>query len=77
MPEHDDRTQPSTSGFWGTSSSDVRVVVHTGAGSALQQQAWRRLWLLLLADGAPSNGEAEIKENVTPVDEAEAGLRSS
>jgi hypothetical protein len=74
MPEHDDRTQLSAPGLWGTSLSDVRVVVHTGAGSVLQRQSWWRLWLLLLADGAPSNGEAEIKENVTPVEEAETGL---
>jgi hypothetical protein len=77
MAEHDDRIQLSAPVYWGTSSSDVRVVVHTGAGTVHQQQSWRRLWLLLLADGAPSNGEAEIKENVTPVDEIEAGLEAS
>jgi hypothetical protein len=77
MPEHDGRTLLSAPRIWGTSSSDVRVVVPTGAGTTLQHQSWRRLWLLLLADGAPSNGEAEIKEHVTAVDETEAGLRSS
>jgi hypothetical protein len=69
MPAHDDSPQPAVPGSWATSSSDVRVVVHMGAGTVLQQQAWRRLWALLLADGSPSHGEAAVKENPAPVGE--------
>jgi hypothetical protein len=72
MPEHDDSTPPSTPGTWSTSSSDVHVMVHAGTGTALQLQAWRRLWSLLLADGSPSHCEAAVTENPAPVDEISA-----
>jgi hypothetical protein len=67
MPEHDDSPQPAAPGSWATSSGGLCVVVHRGTGSVLQQQAWRRLWALLLGDRSPC--EAAVKENPVPVAE--------